>query len=139
MIFLTETNNPIAVPAMKEGVSTFDGNGRITSYEDDETLYNYYVFDAAGDLVSFLETDKATGKMVQHVYTKTGNNLYADPAWAVDNDTRNSLFGDVDPASMVSTDVATQVDETGVVDTWAETTEQLIPIASILHGVLIPE
>ena len=77
MIFLTDTNNPIAVPAMKEGVTIMSG-GKISSYEDDDTLYNYYVFDAAGDIVSFLETDKASGKMVQHVYTKTGGNLYAE-------------------------------------------------------------
>lgn len=138
MIFLTDTNNPIAVPAMKEGVTTMSG-GKISSYEDDDTLYNYYVFDAAGDIVSFLETDKASGKMVQHVYTKTGNNLYAAPAGSVDYDTRNSLFGDVDPTSMVSTDIATRIDESGILDTWLETTEQLIPIAAIVDGVLIPE
>jgi hypothetical protein len=138
MIFLTDTNNPIAVPAMKEGVTTMSG-GKISVYEDDETLYNYYVFDAAGDIVSFLETDKASGKMVQHVYTKTGGNLYAEPAGSVNNDTRNSLFGDVDPTSMVSTDTATQIDESGILDTWLETTEQLIPIAAIVDGVLIPE
>jgi len=138
MIFLTDTNNPIAVPAMKEGVTIMDGNN-ISSYEDDDTLYNYYVFDAAGDIVSFLETDKASGKMVQHVYTKTGNNLYAEPAGSVNNDTRNALFGDIDPASMVSTDTVTQINESGILDTWLETTEQLIPIASIVDGVLIPE
>lgn len=138
MIFLTDTNNPIAVPAMKEGVTVMSG-GKISSYEDDDTLYNYYVFDAAGDIVSFLETDKASGKMVQHVYTKTGGNVYAEPAGSVNNDTRNSLFGDVDPASMVSTDTATRIDESGILDTWLETTEQLIPIAAIVDGVLIPE
>ena len=138
MIFLTDTNNPIAVPAMKEGVTTMSGSN-ISSYEDDDTLYNYYVFDGAGDIVSFLETDKASGKMVQHVYTKTGGNVYASPAGAVDHDTRNALFGDVDPASMVSTDTATVIDESGILDTWLETTEQLIPIAAIVDGVLIPE
>ena len=138
MIFLTDTNNPIAVPAMKEGV-TIMSDGKISSYEDDDTLYNYYVFDVAGDIVSFLETDKASGKMVQHVYTKTGGNLYAEPAGYVNYDTRNSLFGDVDPTSMVSTDTATQIDESGILDTWLETSEQLIPIAAIVDGVLIPE
>ena len=138
MIFLTNTNNPIAVPAMKEGVTVMDGNN-ISSYEDDETLYNHYVFDAAGDIVSFLETDKASGKMVQHVYTKTGGNVYAAPAGSVDPGTRNSLFGDIDSTSMVSTDVVTAISEAGVADTWLETTEQLIPIAAIVDGVLIPE
>jgi hypothetical protein len=40
---------------------------------------------------------------------------------------------------MVSTDTATQIDESGILDTWLETTEQLIPIAAIVDGVLIPE
>jgi len=138
MIFLTDTNNPIAVPAMKEGVTTMSG-GNISAYEDNDTLYNYYVFDAAGDIVSFLETNKASGKMVQYVYTKTGGNLYAEPAGSVNYDTRNSLFGDIDPTSMISTDTATQIDESGILDTWLETSERLIPIAAIVDGVLIPE
>lgn len=137
MIFLTDDNNPIATPAFKQGVTIMNGDN-ISSYEDDDTLYNHYVFNN-GELVSFLETDKASGKMVQHVFTKTGNNLYAEPAGRVNNQDRRALFGDVDPASLVSTDVATDISEAGVADTWAETVETLIPIAAIVHGVLIPE
>lgn len=137
MIFLTDDNNPIATPAFKQGITKMDGDN-ISSYEDDDTLYDHYVFNN-GELVSFLETNKATGKMVQHVFTKTGNNLYAEPAGKVNNETRNALFGDIDSTSLVSTDIATNISEAGVVDTWAETVETLIPIKAIVKGVLIPE
>lgn len=137
MIFLTEDNNPIATPAYKQGVTVMDGDN-ISSYEDDDVLYNYYVFNN-GELVSFLETDKASGKMVQHVFVKTGNNVYAEPAGKVNYQDRQALFGDIDPNNLVATDVATDISEAGVADRWDETTEILIPIAAIVDGVLIPE
>ena len=137
MIFLTEDNNPIATPAYKQGVTVMDGDN-ISSYEDDDTLYNHYVFNN-GELVSFLETDKASGKMVQHVFVKTGVNVYAEPAGKVNYQDRQALFGDIDPNNLVATDVATDISEAGVADRWDETTEILIPIAAIVDGVLIPE
>lgn len=131
-------NNPL-VPdfAVAEGVSEFE-DGKIVRYEDDDYLYNYYVYD--GDrMVSFLETDKKTGKMLQHVFTPTGTQVTTATANEVDHKTRGELFGDIDPTVLESNDRQFAVDETDVAKTYDDFTETLIPIASIVHGVLIPE
>lgn len=131
-------NNPlipdIPVPV---GVSEFD-NGKIVRYEDDDVIYNYYVY-SGERIVSFLETDKKTGKMVQHVFTLTGTQVTTATANEVDFKSRSELFGDVDPTVLDSNDRQFNVDETDVAKTYDDFTETLIPIASIVHGTLIPE
>jgi hypothetical protein len=131
-------NNPL-VPdvTVQEGVSEFE-DGKLVRYEDDDFLYNYFTYD--GDFAtSFLETDKKTGKMVQHVFTATGNLITTLTANEVDGKARNELFGDIDAAVLNENDRQFTVDETDVAKTYEDYTETLIPIASIVHGVLIPE
>jgi hypothetical protein len=132
-------NNPL-VPdfAVPEGVSEFE-DGKIIRYEDEDFLYNYYVYD--GDImVSFLETDKKTGKMVQHVFTPTGTQVTSATANEVDYKSRSELFGDISSDVLDANDRQFAVDETDAAKTYDDFTETLIPIASIgPHGVLIPE
>ena len=49
---------PFTVP--EPGVTTLD-DGNVIEYEDDEMLMNYFVYDGNDKLVSYLETNKATG------------------------------------------------------------------------------
>ena len=65
--------NPPAPPAFtvpEPGVTTLD-DGNVVEYEDDEMLMNYFVYDGSNKLVSYLETNKATGIMIQYVFTRT--------------------------------------------------------------------
>lgn len=131
-------NNPL-VPdfTIQPGVSEFN-DGKLVRYEDDDFLYNYYTY--SGDFAtSFLETDKKTGKMIQHVFTPTGKSITTLTANEVDSKARSELFGDIDPAVLQSNDRNFAVDETDAAKTYQEYTETLIPIASIINGVLIPE
>ena len=59
---------PFTVP--EPGVTTLD-SGNVIQYEDDEMLMNYFVYDGSNKLVSYLETNKATGIMIQYVFTRT--------------------------------------------------------------------
>lgn len=131
-------NNPLVpnIP-IPVGVSEFE-DGKIIRYEDDDVLYNYYVY-SGERIVSFLETDKKTGKMVQHVFTLTGTQVTTATANEVDPKSRSELFGDVDPTALDLNDRQFNVDETDAAKTYDDFTETLIPIASIVDGVLIPE
>jgi hypothetical protein len=58
---------PFAVP--DAGATTLTA-GKVTQYEDADVLLNYFVY--TGDkLVSYLETTKATGVMIQYTYVRT--------------------------------------------------------------------
>ena len=59
---------PFIVP--EPGVTTLD-DGNVVEYEDDEMLMNYFVYDVNNKLVSYLETNKSTGVMIQYVFTRT--------------------------------------------------------------------
>jgi hypothetical protein len=59
---------PFIVP--EPGVTTLD-DGNVVEYEDDEMLMNYFVYDVNDKLVSYLETNKSTGVMIQYVFTRT--------------------------------------------------------------------
>jgi hypothetical protein len=59
---------PFTVP--EPGVTTLS-SGNVVQYEDDEMLMNYFVYDGSNKLVSYLETNKATGIMIQYVFTRT--------------------------------------------------------------------
>ena len=59
---------PFTVP--EPGVTTLD-DGKVIQYEDSEMLMNYFVYDGNDKLVSYLETNKATGIMIQYVFTRT--------------------------------------------------------------------
>jgi hypothetical protein len=59
---------PFAVP--EPGVTTLD-DGNVIEYEDDEMLMNYFVYDGNDKLVSYLETNKTTGIMIQYTFTRT--------------------------------------------------------------------
>lgn len=131
-------NNPL-VPdiAVQPGVSEFD-DGKLIRYEDDNYLYNYYVY-SGDDIVSYLETDKNTGKMVQHVFTPNGKQVTSSTANEIDYASRTELFGDISPSVLQSYEGKSTVDETDVAKTYNDVDETLIPIQAIVDGVLIPE
>jgi hypothetical protein len=65
--------NPPAPPAFaipEPGTTTLD-DGKVVEYEDDEMLMNYFVYDGNDKLVSYLETNKSTGVMIQYTFTRT--------------------------------------------------------------------
>ena len=65
--------NPPAPPLFivpEPGVTTLS-SGNVVQYEDDQMLMNYFVYDGSNKLVSYLETNKATGVMIQYVFTRT--------------------------------------------------------------------
>ena len=131
-------NNPL-VPdiTVQPGVSEFD-DGKIIRYEDDDYLYNYYVY-SGNNMVSYLETDKKTGKMVQHVFTPNGKQVTSSTANEIDYASRAELFGDISLSVLQSYEGKSTVDETDVAKTYDDFDETLIPIQAIIDGVLIPE
>lgn len=46
-------------------------DGKVVRYEDDEMIMNYFVYDGSDKLVSYLETNKASGIMIKYTFTRT--------------------------------------------------------------------
>jgi hypothetical protein len=59
---------PFTVP--DPGITTLD-DGKVVRYEDNEMIMNYFVYDGSNKLVSYLETNKASGIMIQYTFTRT--------------------------------------------------------------------
>jgi hypothetical protein len=83
--FFTDVNEPTPVvesygdmnpPGSPEttppepGVTTTE-DGKVVRYEDNEMIMNYFVYDGSNKLVSYLETNKASGIMIKYTFTRT--------------------------------------------------------------------
>lgn len=107
------------------GVTTIE-DGKVVMYEDDEIIMNYFVY-ADDKLVSYLETNKVTGNMIQYTFTRTAG----PPLEAVGSNEDYQNFGTSGLVDSLSDDVPNSSIENYTV---TET-----PIASIgPGGVLIP-
>lgn len=65
---LNPPGSPETTPP-EPGVTTLT-DGKVTGYEDDEITMSYFVYDASDKLVSYLETNKATGAMIQYTFAR---------------------------------------------------------------------
>ena len=94
-------NPPGAVPSNPPdaGTSTMDGE-KVTRYEDDTVVMDHFTYDG-NTLVSFLETNKATGIMTLFTYTRS----QAAPAEAVGSNEDYQNFAVTGSVSSLSSDV----------------------------------
>lgn len=108
------------------GVTTLE-DGKVVRYEDDEMIMNYFVYDGNDKLVSYLETNKATGEMIQYTFTRTAG----PPLEAVGSDNDYQSFGQSGVIDDLTDDVPnSSIENYDVTET---------PIASIgPGGILIP-
>lgn len=108
------------------GVTTLE-DGKVVRYEDDEMIMNYFVYDANNKLVSYLETSKTTGAMIQYTFTRSP----APPVEAVGSNEDYQNFGTSGAVDNISDDVPnSSIENYTVIET---------PIASIgPGGILIP-
>ncbi len=114
---------PFAVP--DAGTTTLT-SGKVTQYEDDDVLLNYFVY-TGNTLVSYLETTKATGDMLQYTFVRTAG-APAEPVGSNEDYQNFAQTGEIDD---ITDDVSNEnIENYDVIET---------PIASIgPHGELIP-
>lgn len=89
-----ETNPP-------EPGTTTTTDGKVTQYEDADVIMNYFVYDVNNKLVSYLETNKATGIMIQYTFTRTAG----PPLEAVGSNEDYQNFGTSGAVDSLSDDV----------------------------------
>lgn len=109
-----------ALDSVPQGQENLTKNGELDNYEDDNIVYSYFTYFDNGDMKSYIEKNKATGEMIQHIFTPTGKVIGADPVDEYDVD-GNMTLRDDSP------------------DGFREYTETTVKIRTILRGRPIPE
>lgn len=121
--------NPPAPPPFtppEPGTTTLE-DGKVVRYEDDEMIMNYFVYDGSNKLVSYLETNKASGIMIQYTFTRTAGPAL-DPIGTGDDYQNFAMTGQVD---LIGDDVPN-----ASIENYTTTETRIASIGP--HGELIP-